>query len=204
MACHFSPYGSGLTNLPPNLPKGSLLILNDRIPPMKCDIEKIIFTLEQILSAQQCSGLLLDFQQPECAQLQAIAQQLITFPSPVAVTLPYAKGLSCPIFLPPVPLRTKLSDYLSPWAGREIWLEAALTSEEISVDAQGSKERAAPPSPSPLPFRNEELFCHYQFQIREDHCSFHIQRTRQDVEELLEQATKYGVTTAVGLWQELK
>ena len=30
MACHFSPYSTGLTNLPPKLPQDSLLILNDR------------------------------------------------------------------------------------------------------------------------------------------------------------------------------
>ena len=32
MACHFSPYGTGLTGAPEVLPKHSMLILNDRIP----------------------------------------------------------------------------------------------------------------------------------------------------------------------------
>lgn len=204
MACHFSPYGSGITNLPSNLPKGSLLILNDRIPPLSCDTGKIISTVEHILSAQQCSGLLLDFQQPECAQLHTIAHQLVTLSCPVAVTFPYAALLSCPIFLSPVPLLTRLSDYLIPWAGREIWLETALTSEEITIDTKGSKTRTVPPSASPLSFQDEELFCHYQLSVQNDHCKFHLQRTRQDLEELMEQAPKYGVTTAVGLWQELK
>ena len=32
MACHFSPYSTGLTNRPAKLRQGSLLILNDRTP----------------------------------------------------------------------------------------------------------------------------------------------------------------------------
>ena len=32
MACHFSPYGTGLSNCPAHLPEGSMLILNDRTP----------------------------------------------------------------------------------------------------------------------------------------------------------------------------
>ena len=33
MACHFSPYGTGLSNLPKNLPAGSLLMVDDITPP---------------------------------------------------------------------------------------------------------------------------------------------------------------------------
>ena len=32
MACHFSPYGQALTNIPRELPEGAMLILNDRVP----------------------------------------------------------------------------------------------------------------------------------------------------------------------------
>ena len=32
MACHFAPYGTGVVNLPQQLPEGSVLMLNDRIP----------------------------------------------------------------------------------------------------------------------------------------------------------------------------
>ena len=41
MACHFSPYSTGLCNLPAALPPGSLLILNDRTPIHGHDPERI-------------------------------------------------------------------------------------------------------------------------------------------------------------------
>lgn len=204
MACHFSPYSSGLTNLPKQLPRGSLLILNDRIPPMYSDPGKIYTTLEQIITAQNCNALLLDFQQPDCKPLLDIVKRLIKLPCPVAVSLPYAKNLSCPVFLPPVPLLTPLRDYLSPWSGREIWLEAALSSARITVDTQGSKSESVPCADQPLPFRDDELYCHYKIALHDDTATFHLQRTRQDLDALLNQSAQYGVTTAVGLWQELK
>ena len=33
MACHFSPYGLGLSNLPKELPSDSLLMVDDITPP---------------------------------------------------------------------------------------------------------------------------------------------------------------------------
>lgn len=204
MACHFSPYSSGLTNLPQKLPKGSLLILNDRIPPMNCDIGKVSSTLEQIIRTQNCAALLLDFQRRDNPQLQEIADALMSLPCPVAVSLPYAKELPCPVFLPPVPLLTPVNDYLSSWAKREIWLEVALPSEQITVDRSGSKTEVVESSNYPLPFRDDSLLCHYQITVQNDCGVFHLQRTRQDLDELLNEAERFGVTTAVGLWQELK
>ena len=37
MACHFSPYGLGLSNLPRSLPPGSLLMVDDITPIGKHD-----------------------------------------------------------------------------------------------------------------------------------------------------------------------
>ena len=204
MACHFSPYGSGLTNLPKMLPTGSLLILNDRIPPSHCDIRKIFTVLEQIIHLQGCTALLLDFQRRDCPQLQEIADKLITLPCPVAVSLPYAKKLTCPVFLPPVPLLTPVNDYLSSWAGREIWLEVALTSEQITVDRTGSRAEIVEYASHPLPFRDDSLLCHYQISVQSTCGVFRLQRTRQDLADLINRAKQLGVTTAVGLWQELK
>ena len=204
MACHFSPYSSGITNLPTQLPKGSLLILNDRIPPMNCDSGKVLSTLEQIIYTQSCAGLLLDFQQPDSRVLYDIAKELIKLPYPVAVSLPYSKEFSCRVFLPPVPVLTPIADYLSRWNGREIWLEVALSPTEITVDTNGSKSEIVPYLNAPLPFKDQRLCCHYKLTLLDSYGTFHIQRTRQDLEDLMAQAAKHGVTTAVGLWQELK
>ena len=55
MACHFSPYGTGLSNLPEHLPEGALLILNDRTPVFGHDPQVICAQLHQIYEASALS-----------------------------------------------------------------------------------------------------------------------------------------------------
>lgn len=203
MACHFSPYGNGLCNLPEHLPEGSLLILNDRIPPMNNNPDRIFATLDRLITTHTCSALLLDFQHPKCTLTATIAKRLQALPCPVAVSEAYAEPLSCPVFLPPVPLLIPIREYLAPWGGREIWLEAALSCAKVFVDTKGSRMNQIPPSGEALPFRDDTLFCHYKTTLRDNAAAFLLQRTRQDLDDLLQQAAQLGVTTAVGLWQEL-
>ena len=58
MACHFSPYSTGLTNLPAKLHQGSLLILNDRTPIHCHDPERVCRELNSTLHRLGCVGLL--------------------------------------------------------------------------------------------------------------------------------------------------
>ena len=51
MACHFSPYSQGLTNLPTSLPPSSMLILNDRTPICGHDPQRICGELAQMADA---------------------------------------------------------------------------------------------------------------------------------------------------------
>ena len=51
MACHFSPYGTGLTNIPESLPKNAILILNDRIPFCGHDKALIAKQLAQLMES---------------------------------------------------------------------------------------------------------------------------------------------------------
>ena len=51
MACHFSPYGTGLSNLPTSLPPGSMIILNDRTPICGHDPELIAAQLKELLKS---------------------------------------------------------------------------------------------------------------------------------------------------------
>ena len=46
MACHFSPYSTGLSNLPKALPPGSMVILDDITPIHGHDSETIAALLE--------------------------------------------------------------------------------------------------------------------------------------------------------------
>lgn len=205
MACHFSAYGTGLSNFPDILPKGSFLILNDRTPWRHHDPELITDQLATEIKGFACHGLLLDLQRPGVPEVKKLAELLnAELDCPVGVSKLYADGLSCPVFLPPVPLHQTLSDYLSPWQGREIWLELALDSEEILLEKEGCTVTSLPsPADKSSFFKEETLHCRYHMTVEESCARFLLTRTREDLEEVLAEAEDYGVTTAVGLWQEL-
>lgn len=199
MACHFSPYGTGLSNLPPKLPEDTMVILNDRTPIHGHDPQEILCQLNRL----KYDLLLLDFQRPQVEETVALAAFLVeNLECPVGVSHWYGGGLECPVFLPPVPPDVAVSEYLAPWKGREIWLEAALDGITYTVTEKGST--AAPLIH--VPERGLEdaiLHCHYHIDQAEDRAEFHLYRTADDLNNLLDDAKAHGVTKAVGLYQEL-
>lgn len=204
MACHFSSYGTGLSNLPERLPPGSMLIVNDRTPICAHDPQIIAWQLSEAVKALKASCVLLDFQRPDCAETAALVRVLTSgLPCPVGVSELYVGELACPVFLPPVPTDTQISDHLLPWQGREIWLEAALCGQVITVTEDGA-------SAAPLPYgavpesghREEALHCHYKAETS-DSAVFTLWRTRDDLNALLQAAQQYHVTQCIGLYQEL-
>ena len=205
MSCHFSPYGKDLSNLPDSLPSGSLLVLDDSTPWSDHDGQQILAQLAQVIERNSCRGLLLDFQHPGVPGVAELATLLTgSLPCPVAVSEPYAVGLSCPVFLPPLPLGTGLSEYLQPWQGREIWLDIAPGCCEIRLSAKGSTTTPLPCSPPPeTSHRDTMLHCRYTVDVCAEEAVFTLYRTREGLASLLEEAKSCGVTTAVGLWQEL-
>ena len=205
MACHYSPYGLGISNAPGQLPEGAMLILNDRTPAQGHDPERIVRQLLDLADAIHYKYMLLDFQRPDSPENAALAQAAVSaLPCPVGVSELYAIGLDCPVFLPPVPLHVPLAEYLSPWKGREIWLEAALDSEKITVTEKGS---TASPLLSPevcdTAWTDPALHCHYCIHTFDDRIDFSLWRTREDLSRLMVQAEEQGVAMAIGLWQEL-
>ena len=84
MACHFSPYSTGLTNLPPKLRQGSLLILNDRTPIHCHDPERVCRELNTALHRFGCVGLLVDFQNPVCPETRVRVRKRGGVPAPGA------------------------------------------------------------------------------------------------------------------------
>ena len=204
MACHFSAYGTSLSNIPRALPAGSLLILNDRMPVHGHDGLAIADTLGQVMEELSCSGILLDFQRPGCQEAAKIAQAVTSLPCPVCVSQAYAGGLNCPVFLPPVPPHIPVAEYLSPWAGREIWLESSLETEELILTEAGCEISAAQAGGFDTPEQADgTLFCRYRIAVEESKARFSLYRSREDLSALLEAAESLGVTRAVGLWQEL-
>lgn len=206
MACHFSPYCTGLSNLPRTLPPGSLLILDDITPIHGHNPESIAAQLAEQAESLECNGVLLDFQRRGSEETAALARHLTAaLPCPVAVSEPYAADLDCPVFLPPAPHHIPLRDYLSPWQGREIWLEAALDAERITLTPKGADIAPLPPEAYFEGGHWEEgLHCHYHIDADENEIRFTLFRTREDLKSLLEEAETLAVTAAVGLFQELK
>ena len=205
MACHYSPYAPDLSNIPSQLPENAMLILNDRTPAQGHDPDLILRQVTELAEALHYKYILLDFQRPDSAENLAVVQVLsANLRCPVGVTPLYAKGLDCPVFLPPVPPHVPIKEHLAPWQDREIWLEAALGGEVITATDKGS--HFSPLRATELPdsaMEDSSLHCHYHIRTYDDHINFTLWRTREDLTNLLREAEALGVTLAVGLWQEL-
>ncbi len=200
MACHFSPYGSGLSNVPTQLPDGSMLILNDRTPIMGHDAELAAKQLCEAADSFHCSRILLDFQRPGQDLIPVIQNILEIAPCPVGVSSQYAQGLSCPVFLPMLPLLTPLKEHLALWQGREIWLEVGLDAQTVTVTEAGSTAVPCPP-PASLPHFDGELGIHYGLRLTDTSAEFTLSRSWEDIQRLMEQPE---IACFVGLYQELK
>lgn len=205
MACHFSPYGLGLSNLPKELPSDSLLMVDDITPPHGHDPGFIVGQLSQCVNAFHCCGILLDFQRSNCTETRAIAKHITqALPCPVVVSEYYAHDLDCPVFLPPVPPSVPVEEYLLPWKGRDIWLELGLGGEILTLTEQGCEVISLPcPDWETEGFSDDKLHCHYTIETTEESARFTLWRTRNDLVELLAEAAELGVVGAVGLYQEL-
>lgn len=203
MACHFSPYGRGLSNLPPALPEGSLLIVDDMTPIHGHDPEIITQQLMEVTNQQTLTAILLDFQRresPEEAELAAYLTQAL--PCPVIVSECYADHSS--IFLSPVPLSVPLQNHLSPWKGNDIWLDLGCWGEILTLTEAGCQISPLPPWELPEEgFCEESLHCHYRITEKNTAIEFTLWRTEEDLQELLEEAEELGVYHTVGLYQEL-
>ena len=203
MACHFSPGGTGLSNLPEVLPAGAMLILDDSAPMDGHDPERIVEQLSPRISELGCESLLLDFQRQNIPGQQKLAQLLTaSLPCPVGVSELYADRVSCPVFLPPCPPDRPLPEYLAPWQHREIWLEAALDGITLTLTESGCC--AAPLWGFPeAGLTDEPLRCRYQIETTANSAVFRLWRTKSDLDGLLNEAESLGVAKAIGLWQEL-
>ena len=204
LACHFSPGGKGLSNQPHDLPPGAMVILDDSTPMDGHDPDLILKQLSELIQNQLCGALLLDFQRRDVPGQRELAKRLCSsLPCPVGVSEIYAEGLSCPVFLSPVPPDRPLSEYLAPWQSREIWLEAALDGIKLTLKESGCTAEQLWDLPEDGQ-REERLHCHYTIETAADSAVFRLWRTKSDLNDLLTEAESKGVTKAIGLWQELE
>ena len=205
MACHFSPYGRGLSNLPRTLPENSLLIVDDITPIHGHDPEIITHQLIECHNTLNTQGILLDFQRagnPETAELVQYLSR--TIPCPLAISEGYADSADLPVFVSPVPPSTVLREHLVKWTNREIWLDIAPTCETLTVTEKGCQFSLAPSQVMPpVSFPEEFLHCHYTVSLDQNSAVFTLCRTESDLHSLLKQAEQLGIRKAVGLYQEL-
>ena len=204
MACHFSPYATGLSNCPQQLPKGSLLILNDRTPVCGHDPQRIARQLHQLVFQHHCSGILLDLQRPDAAEIKAIVQAVCQDPPcPVGVSENYwEQDLGCAVFLEPPPLHIPPADYLAPWKNHTVWMEAAAETRVYSVTEGGCRITAASAPPQALPHWDERCFCRYGITRTEDALQFTLHRGKAEWEALI--ASGPEIALFVGLYQQMK
>lgn len=203
LSCHFSSYNQGITNTPQHLPKGSMLILDDSTPINGHSPEQVTKQITDLLASSVVDSVLLDFQRPPTEESLIMAKALLALPCPVGVSESHAKDLTCPVFLSPPPLHIPLQTYITPWQGRELWLEAALGQEAVAVTREGLRNRPWIAANNPTHF-SQELACHYQIIPGENEIRFLFHRTREDLNELLGLAESLGIQRAVGLYQELQ
>lgn len=206
MACHFSSYGTGISNVPASLPPGSMLMLNDRIPINGHDPKLVSKTLCDAAQSLGCTGIVLDFQRTGCDALFDVVQAVLRQAGcPVGVSEPYAADFNCPVLMLPLPPHVSAKEALARQNGREIWLELSAEGTQISVTEEGSSYTSLSCVAFDGIIHSEpELHCHYNITVAEDRVIFQLGRTKEDQAALLETAAKLGVTGAFGLWQELK
>jgi hypothetical protein len=203
MAAHFSPYGKGLSHLPEGLPEGSILLLDDSLPPTAHDPETVTEQLKELAERFSPVAILLDFQRPITTQLQIMAETIIkALPCPVGITEAYAKEFGCPVFLPPPPANKALGEHIGPWKKQGVYLEIAPEGLEITVTEAGSSEIPIFPV-SGLHLEDKRLHCHYNVEVSEDKAVFTICRYKEDLARLVQEAEDFGVLGCVGLYGEL-
>lgn len=205
MACHFSCYGTGLSNLPETLPEGALIILNDRTPIYKHDPQRICDQLTELAEKLKPSGYLLDFQRKDVPAAQEIANVLTqSLPYPVAVTHHYADDLDCPVFLESPPPYVPLEKHIAPWKGRQLWLDVAPDTVQLTVTTQGCQiEQTDAPLSEPI-FLDDALHCRYHIDLTNEAAVFTLHRQKTELVSLLKEAETLGFAQAAGLYQEWK
>ena len=199
MACHFSPYSTGISNSPRELPPGSMLILNDQIPTANHDPDRIAQQIGALVDKHHCERVLLDFQRPDTAVTAAVTKAIVqTLPCPVGVSALYAQGLPCGVFLPPPPLHRSLEEYIAPWRGRPIWLEIMPQLTQYSITQDGCRSK-------PLEYWEEfphfdpVTHCRYAMEILDNAVSFTLSRGLAEWKSILQ---NHPVDCLVGLYQE--
>ena len=206
MACQFSPYHRGITNIPDHFPGNCPLILNDMTPFSSHDPSVIRNQLFAEAERLRSSGILLDLLRQPIPETRDLCRLLCREP-PCPVIVPEAyweKEMNAPVFLPAVPLLKPLDTYLAPWKDEAIWLECACDEQTVTVTEKGAALCTETPDPELPAHYHTKLHCTYHISVSRDRAVFHLNRSWDELEDLLKEAEKLGVQAAVGLYQQFR
>lgn len=202
MSIRFDQAGDGLFNFPPAPFDKGILILDDYHPYSQHSCEKICHQLKNYMDENNYTGLLLDFQRPRDENLYNLARMLERELScKVAMPPNYSNGDSI-VFLPPPSPVVSPADYLTPWKGREIWLDLTTQAYALCFTADGISERANPNDV--FPFYDKSLCTHYHVKTVAENITFSFRRTREDCMSMLDEAEAYNVRAAFSLYHEME
>lgn len=201
MSCHFSPYGTGLSALPPSLPAGSVLMLTDRTPISAHDPRRIAEQLGEAVERLRCCALVLDLQR-HSDEAPALVEAVLGLGCPVVVSQRYALGLDCAVLVDAPLLWTPLSETLEPWKGRSIWLEAVTDSALVTVTEAGSRYEPFDSEPTD-PKCDEHQHVLYEEALLLDRAEYRLWRDRAQLKEWMAEAADLGVAEFIGLYQQL-
>ena len=112
-----------------------------------------------------------------------MARQLVkALPCPTAVSQRYAQGLDCPVFLSPMPLCRPIE--LSKWQGRQLWLDAPICNQTVTVTDRGAAvSDFLPFAPIDGGFFHERLAVRYRVNCQKDRAVFTVSRGLRELEE---------------------
>lgn len=144
MSVHFSQSGRGLSNLPPMLPSGSIIILDDQTPWDNHDLEQVCQRMTGLLLRDRAYGLLLDFEREPCPETQSLARALSQCCREIGcgIAMPQSyltENGSC--FCPPLPCTTTWSAASFPQG--PVWLDVTPTAAVATI---GSDRVAVTPA----------------------------------------------------------
>ena len=205
MACHFSAYSTSLSNLPAEIPAGSMIIINDKMPPSGHDKFAIAEQLNRLADRHKVSYFLLDFERKETEETAEMVQHLTSaLNRQVAVTESYAHAGKGPVLISMPPPHISLKQQIGKIQNRELWLELAMETEIATIDSNGCHFSSYCGEEFPeKEFTDSALHTKYRLQICNNHAKYLLKREIAEVADIMKEAKNLGITAFVGLYQQL-
>ncbi len=209
MSVRLSLTSPGLSNVPSQLPPGSLIIFDDKTPWSGHSVELVCKEMTTLLLNTKAYGLLLDFERaptPETILLvKALSQCCKEIGIPLAAPEGYGGDESVAVFTSPFPCWKKPTETSNDH--RALWLDASPTAHALRITQDHAVGIALPYPPETPPEEDqihwdESLHCAYWTDFDGDGLVITMYRTPEKTTELLAELPSSPFRLAVGVWRE--